>query len=154
MEESLVKKYHKELFDHFGYNFGFAADLLEKYLEDNSSVSEYWQNYFNELTGSENKTPSNGQTKKIISQSKQKVVSESYQINPEDEPVVIAGVGARIIENMESSLSIPTATSLRAVSVKLLEENRRLINQHLQVFSRPSRLQLLLFRGMRKLLLC
>jgi len=137
MEETLSKKYHKELFDHFGYNFGFAADLLEKYLEDNSSVSEYWQNYFNELTGSENKTPSNGQSKKTTSHPKRKIVSESYQINPEDEPVLISGVGARIIENMESSLSIPTATSLRAVSVKLLEENRRLINQHLQRLNKP-----------------
>jgi 2-oxoglutarate decarboxylase len=33
---------------------------------------------------------------------------------------------------MESSLSIPTATSLRTISVKLLEENRRIINHHLQ----------------------
>ena len=42
----------------------------------------------------------------------------------------IKGVGARIVENMEASLTIPTATSAREVPVKLLAENRRLINRH------------------------
>ncbi|MBU2491369.1 MAG: multifunctional oxoglutarate decarboxylase/oxoglutarate dehydrogenase thiamine pyrophosphate-binding subunit/dihydrolipoyllysine-residue succinyltransferase subunit [Bacteroidetes bacterium] len=130
MEESLAKKYHKELFEHFGYNFGFAADLLDKYLDEPSSVSEYWQNYFNEITGNSNGASLDTKTK--VTKSKRNSVSDSYQINPEDQLEVIAGVGARIIENMESSLSIPTATSLRTVSVKLLEENRKLINQHLQ----------------------
>jgi len=32
---------------------------------------------------------------------------------------------------MEASLSLPTATSLRTIPVKVLEENRRLLNQHL-----------------------
>ncbi len=42
----------------------------------------------------------------------------------------IKGVGARIVENMEASLTIPTATSVREMAVKLLQENRRLINRH------------------------
>src|SRR5438874_8623274 len=33
---------------------------------------------------------------------------------------------------MEASLSVPTATSQRRIPVKLLEENRRIINTHLQ----------------------
>src|SRR6267143_4189137 len=33
---------------------------------------------------------------------------------------------------MEASLSVPTATSQRRIPVKLLDENRRLINKHLQ----------------------
>jgi 2-oxoglutarate dehydrogenase E1 component len=37
----------------------------------------------------------------------------------------------KIVENMESSLRVPTATSERRIPVKLLDENRRLINQHL-----------------------
>src|SRR5437867_4167005 len=41
------------------------------------------------------------------------------------------GASARIVENMEASLSIPTATSYRSIPVKLLEENRRIINEHL-----------------------
>src|SRR5262249_21574935 len=42
----------------------------------------------------------------------------------------LTGARARIAKNMEASLEIPTATSVRTVAVKLLEENRRVINQH------------------------
>jgi 2-oxoglutarate decarboxylase len=40
------------------------------------------------------------------------------------------------VENMEASLSVPTATSQRRIPVKLLDENRRLVNKHLQQNSR------------------
>jgi len=42
----------------------------------------------------------------------------------------IRGSSLRVAENMEASLSIPTATSYRTIPVKLLEENRRIINDH------------------------
>jgi 2-oxoglutarate dehydrogenase E1 component len=42
-------------------------------------------------------------------------------------------VVAKIVENMEASLSLPTATSVRTIPVKVLEENRRLLNQYLAV---------------------
>ena len=45
------------------------------------------------------------------------------------ETASIRGVGARIVENMEASLTIPTATSVREVPVKLMAENRRLVNR-------------------------
>jgi pyruvate/2-oxoglutarate dehydrogenase complex dihydrolipoamide acyltransferase (E2) component len=41
-------------------------------------------------------------------------------------------VGARIVENMERSLAVPTATSVREVPAKLLEVNRRIINNYLK----------------------
>ncbi len=41
------------------------------------------------------------------------------------------GPALKIVENMESSLSVPTATSERRIPVKLLDENRRIINEHL-----------------------
>jgi 2-oxoglutarate dehydrogenase E1 component len=40
-------------------------------------------------------------------------------------------VGARIVENMEASLGVPTATSFRQVPAKLLEVNRKVINGYL-----------------------
>lgn len=49
----------------------------------------------------------------------------------EAEAVPLRGAAARIVENMESSLEVPTATSNRSIPVKLLEENRRIINEHL-----------------------
>ncbi len=44
----------------------------------------------------------------------------------------LTGVGARIVQNMEASLQVPTATSFRELPVKLLEENRTLINGYLK----------------------
>jgi len=48
------------------------------------------------------------------------------------EVIPIRGAALKIVENMEASLSVPTATSQRRIPVKLLDENRRLINKHLQ----------------------
>jgi len=53
-----------------------------------------------------------------------------------DEAAPIRGGSLRIVENMEESLSIPTATSYRTIPVKLLEENRRIINEHLEADNR------------------
>ena len=43
----------------------------------------------------------------------------------------LRGAAARIVENMEESLRVPTATSVRTIPAKLLEENRRIINDYL-----------------------
>ncbi len=43
----------------------------------------------------------------------------------------IRGAAARVVANMEASLGVPTATSFRQVPAKLLEVNRRILNNHL-----------------------
>ncbi|MEO8435543.1 MAG: multifunctional oxoglutarate decarboxylase/oxoglutarate dehydrogenase thiamine pyrophosphate-binding subunit/dihydrolipoyllysine-residue succinyltransferase subunit [Pyrinomonadaceae bacterium] len=50
----------------------------------------------------------------------------------EAEAIPIRGAALKIVENMEASLHVPTATSQRRIPVKLLDENRRTINKHLQ----------------------
>ena len=40
------------------------------------------------------------------------------------------GASAKIVENMENSLGVPTATSVRTMPVKLLLENRKLLNDY------------------------
>ena len=42
----------------------------------------------------------------------------------------LRGAAARIAENMNASLSIPLATSQRVMPVKVIDENRRIINEH------------------------
>jgi 2-oxoglutarate dehydrogenase E1 component len=49
---------------------------------------------------------------------------------PGDIAQPIRGGALRIVENMELSLAVPTATSVRNVPVRTLEENRRLLNKH------------------------
>ncbi len=44
----------------------------------------------------------------------------------------LRGAAARIVANMEASLGVPTATSFREVPAKLLEINRKVLNNHLK----------------------
>ncbi|KAA2254330.1 multifunctional oxoglutarate decarboxylase/oxoglutarate dehydrogenase thiamine pyrophosphate-binding subunit/dihydrolipoyllysine-residue succinyltransferase subunit [Solihabitans fulvus] len=44
----------------------------------------------------------------------------------------IRGAASAIVKNMEQSLTVPTATSVRAVPAKLLADNRIVINNHLK----------------------
>jgi len=55
--------------------------------------------------------------------------SEGAVNEPETSP--IRGASARVVTNMEASLAVPTATSVRAVPAKLLVDNRIVINNHL-----------------------
>ena len=55
----------------------------------------------------------------------------SGPLRDEDEIVKLRGIGARTVKNMEDSLSIPTATSVREIPAKVLIENRLLLNAHL-----------------------
>ncbi len=45
---------------------------------------------------------------------------------------VLRGVSARVVQSMEASLTVPTATSVRAVPAKLMIDNRIVINNHLK----------------------
>ena len=52
-----------------------------------------------------------------------------------EEPVVerLRGPAARVVTNMEASLAVPTATSVRAIPAKLMTDNRTVINNHLEI---------------------
>ncbi len=132
MKKNSIEDYHKLLFDNFGFNFGFVADIFEKYLEDKDSVSDYWINYFDKLTSENGKSERKILSEKKISQATKQIPNKLIDQNSINSPQLITGVGAKIIENMTESLAIPTATSLRTISVKLLEENRIIINQYLK----------------------
>ncbi|MGE5409601.1 MAG: multifunctional oxoglutarate decarboxylase/oxoglutarate dehydrogenase thiamine pyrophosphate-binding subunit/dihydrolipoyllysine-residue succinyltransferase subunit, partial [Clostridiales bacterium] len=139
LDEKLLDEGHKVLFDQFGYNFWYVADLYDRYKKDSNSVSEYWKNYFNDISEaaeSIEKTPQNGQksgeVREIIDRIEKPKSLNQALFSDTEKPQKITGVGAKIIDNMISSLSIPVATSQRAISVKLLEENRRIVNQFLK----------------------
>ena len=44
----------------------------------------------------------------------------------------LRGVANRVVQSMEASLTVPTATSVRAVPAKLMIDNRTVINNHLK----------------------
>ncbi|MFM8192889.1 MAG: 2-oxo acid dehydrogenase subunit E2, partial [Actinomycetota bacterium] len=44
----------------------------------------------------------------------------------------LRGVANRVVQSMEASLTVPTATSVRAIPAKLMIDNRTVINNHLK----------------------
>jgi 2-oxoglutarate dehydrogenase E1 component len=55
----------------------------------------------------------------------------SAEASDESTYTVLRGAPARTVQNMDASLTVPTATSVRQVPVKLLWDNRIVINNHL-----------------------
>jgi len=51
---------------------------------------------------------------------------------PAGEMTQLRGAANTVVKNMQASLSVPTATSVRAVPAKLLADNRVVINNHLK----------------------
>ncbi len=49
-----------------------------------------------------------------------------------DEIVPLKGAAARTVANMEASLHVPTATSVRDIPAKLVADNRLVMNNHLK----------------------
>ena len=49
----------------------------------------------------------------------------------------LSGIAGKIVKNMTESLAVPTATSVREIAVKVLEENRHSINRYQQGLHLP-----------------
>ena len=54
-------------------------------------------------------------------------------LSPAEQLVPLRGAPLRLAENMMASLAVPTATSQRTIPVKVIDENRRLLNQWLEL---------------------
>jgi 2-oxoglutarate dehydrogenase E1 component len=94
-----------------GINSWLEAELYEQYLHDRSAVDESWKHLFEEADGAPGATAPPAPT-----------LPHSFQ--------PLRGAAGRLAENMAASLSIPLATSQRTIAVKVMDENRRIINQH------------------------
>ncbi len=55
---------------------------------------------------------------------------KALEVGPSEQLVPLRGQSLRLAENMMASLAVPTATSQRVIPVKVIDENRRIINQH------------------------
>ncbi|MBX3243196.1 MAG: multifunctional oxoglutarate decarboxylase/oxoglutarate dehydrogenase thiamine pyrophosphate-binding subunit/dihydrolipoyllysine-residue succinyltransferase subunit [Acidobacteria bacterium] len=129
--------------EQFGANASYVEGLLARYQADQNSVDEAWRTYFAEAiaerSGGQASAPAPAQQKKIEQAPKTEAVkteqpSTSVPAGSEAKPII--GASKKIVENMELSLTVPTATSVRNIPVKVLEENRRIINEHLQAVGR------------------
>jgi len=124
-----------------GFNTGYVEELYRQYLENPESVSESWREFFADYKPGESfvtaaEARPSAESKRLVSGERpggDGAAAESIapELPPEEvEAQPLRGSAARIVENMEASLGIPTATSVRTVSVRLLAENRALINDY------------------------
>jgi multifunctional 2-oxoglutarate metabolism enzyme len=127
--------------DALGPNAWLVDEMYEQYLEDPSSVSESWQEFFADYRRDSDAAPTNGSRGAAPEAPAPAPAAEpapppKTQEAPAEEPAeepgeAIRGAAARIVANMEASLAVPTATSFRNVPAKLLEVNRKVVNGYL-----------------------
>jgi 2-oxoglutarate decarboxylase len=108
-----------------GVNSWLEDELYQQYLHDRSTVDESWKRLFETSNGhAPNGSHAAAPTGIAI------------PAPPTIEPALgeqlqaLRGAAGRIAENMAASVSIPLATSQRTIAVKVMDENRRVINQH------------------------
>src|SRR6476646_1131247 len=143
--------------EEFGENAEYVQGLLERFRTNPDLVDDSWRSYFSEMLGDgagATQTSGNGAAAPVAvvendGDARTTVAREaSTAAAPATAPVPqsktaearppadfealpLRGPALKIVENMETSLSVPTATSERRIPVKLLDENRRIINKHL-----------------------
>ena len=110
----------------FGPNAWLIDDLYEQFLSDPSSVSPTWQEFFADYQRAPLPTVPTVAGPLDGSPTKSRV-----EANVNTDATPLRGAAARIAANMSASLSVPTATSVRSVSARLLEVNRVAMNEAL-----------------------
>jgi 2-oxoglutarate dehydrogenase E1 component len=97
--------------------------MYDRFLADPTSVAESWREFFADYQRSTLPTVATSAPAAPVAEVK------STAIDTEASP--LRGAAARIVTNMNASLSVPTATSVRTVPARLLEINRTAINESL-----------------------
>jgi multifunctional 2-oxoglutarate metabolism enzyme len=131
----------------FGANEWLVDEIYEQYLRDPSSVDPAWHEFFADYVPGE-RTEVKLKTDGVVIPAPA-ITPVSEQVSPSEpavpivaavpiaetravvEPEILRGPAGRVVTNMEESLSVPTATSVRTVPATLLIENRTFINEHL-----------------------
>src|SRR3954447_1681244 len=125
----------------YGANIAFIEELYEKWRMNPDSVSASWREFFADYEPPADEeeervappTPAAvaPAPRPIAVPAAQKAAAESAAPHIAGTAVPLRGAASKIVQNMEASLAVPTATSVRNIPVKVLEENRRVINNHL-----------------------
>jgi 2-oxoglutarate dehydrogenase E1 component len=137
----------------YGANTAFIEELYERYRANPDSVSTSWREFFQDyeprfeeeyeeemeeqraavaggaaiaVTAPQPTSPAAPQPAPPVPAPPRPTPVPSNQTS-----VPLRGAAGKIAQNMELSLSMPTATSIRNIPVKVLEENRRVVNNHL-----------------------
>ncbi|MEZ6018701.1 MAG: 2-oxo acid dehydrogenase subunit E2 [Planctomycetota bacterium] len=128
----------------YGVNAGYVQDLYEQWKADPSSVEASWAEIFAAAESSAPVAEAMAATAAAPAAPQPTSQAASQPAGAPARPVaptptakgefeLLKGVAGRIVRNMEDSLSLPVATSVRTIPAKILTENRALLNEHLTV---------------------
>ncbi|MGA2432544.1 MAG: multifunctional oxoglutarate decarboxylase/oxoglutarate dehydrogenase thiamine pyrophosphate-binding subunit/dihydrolipoyllysine-residue succinyltransferase subunit [Acidimicrobiales bacterium] len=106
----------------FGPNAWLVDDMYDRFLADPDSVSPSWREFFADYQRS---------TVPTVATSTAHAPAAKAVVDIDEEATPLRGAAARIVTNMNASLAVPTATSVRTVSARLLEINRNALNESL-----------------------
>ncbi len=128
----------------FGPNEWLVDEIYQQFLDDKSSVDPAWWEFFADYTpaehspvaaqarlAAEDAKPAPSSTPAAPAPALTPPPSVPATANIAHETVTLKGPAARVVINMDASLSVPTATSVRAVPAKLMIDNRVVINNNL-----------------------
>ena len=138
----------------FGPNAWLVDDMYDRFLADPDSVSESWREFFADYRPAPVPAPApvasapgsapvpdaeGAETAPRAGVVEPAAVEVAATISPaavsaggeRDTATVLRGSASRIVTNMEASLGVPTATSVRTVPARLLEVNRLILNNQL-----------------------
>lgn len=139
----------------FGPNSALVEELFNQYKEDPTSVPNHWRQYFDEIEGvdaaeeikSEAQRAGNGSPSVSTPEPTTRKKQDSKEAPQKEESEVsipsgaklekIKGISSKIVQNMDESLEVPTATSVRSLPMKMLIEDRAIINRHLEQTNEP-----------------
>ena len=126
--------------EEFGANSWLVEEMFEQFQKDAQSVSEPWREFFSDFRSasrtSRNINAATAARRVPAATSAEATTATEAKskppqvVSPDAVPEPIRGVGAAIVANMERSLGVPTATSFRNVPARLLEVNRKAMNEH------------------------
>ena len=124
-----------------GPNVGLIEEMYRLYREQPDRVSEAWRDFFRDYEPpAAPGTPGTGRPPPEVPAAPATGGVPRGGPTPgapapppaaDGEIRPLTGAAARVVANMEASLAVPTATSVRTVPAKLLQVNRQILNNHL-----------------------
>jgi 2-oxoglutarate dehydrogenase E1 component len=105
-----------------GINSWLKDEIYQQYVHDRRIVDSSWQEVFAgeaDSAGARSPAPAPPSVP----------AAPPLQLSPAEQLVPLKGAPLKVAVNMNASLAVPTATSQRTIPVKVIDENRRMLNQ-------------------------
>ncbi len=135
----------------FGPNAWLVDDMYDRFLADPDSVSDSWREFFADYRPAPVPAPQPPAPAPAATTTATMTAATTTEAPPSgsdpraatapapapvvpaanEEATPLRGAASRIVANMEASLAVPTATSVRTVPARLLEVNRLILNNQL-----------------------